>query len=68
MSNQKNNYSVDIKEPFRVIFKQLIQQTNALLQEQGTLDRRRKKRSNQSHLQGIDRSTKEGESSCYQMG
>jgi hypothetical protein len=33
-----------------------------------TLDRRRKKRRNQSHLQGIDRSTKEGESSYYQMG
>jgi hypothetical protein len=33
-----------------------------------TLDYRRKKRRNQSHLQGIDRSTKEGESSYYQMG
>jgi hypothetical protein len=31
-----------------------------------TLDYRRKKRRDPSHLQGIDRSSKEGESSYYQ--
>jgi hypothetical protein len=32
MYNQKNNYSVDIKEPFRITYSK----NNALLQEQGS--------------------------------